>query len=102
MAYRFDKKQEADLAIRHMNGHRLPGSSEPLVVKVSEEHGKQKAVAFMPPNFVQPLSQDYRSLGYGYEGQTRGGGPYRGERGRWTGGQGGQHDRRGGRRGAHY
>ena len=42
---RFDKKEEAESAIRELNGQHLTGSTDPLLVKVSEEHGKQKAEA---------------------------------------------------------
>ncbi|XP_076060985.1 sex-lethal homolog isoform X6 [Oratosquilla oratoria] len=43
---RFDKKSEAENAIDAMNGKMLEGATEPLVVKVAEEHGKMKAAYY--------------------------------------------------------
>lgn len=44
--YRYDKKAEAEIAIEQMNGVVPDGGSEPLVVKVAEEHGKMKAAFY--------------------------------------------------------
>ena len=80
---------------RNLNGYRLAGSVEGLIVKVSEEHGKQKATVYSgrphlppppppimaahapPPQFYYPAN-DY---GYDTHQRHRGGGPYRGGRG---------------------
>ena len=79
---------------RNLNGYRLAGSVEGLIVKVSEEHGKQKATVYSgrphpppppimaahappPPQFYYPAN-DY---GYDSHQRHRGGGPYRGGRG---------------------
>nr|APO14323.1 Sex-lethal 3 [Macrobrachium rosenbergii] len=43
---RFDKKSEAEAAISGMNGVTPEGGTEPLVVKVAEEHGKMKAAYY--------------------------------------------------------
>lgn len=43
---RYDKKSEAELAIEQMNGVVPEGGSEPLVVRVAEEHGKMKAAYY--------------------------------------------------------
>ncbi|KAK7070886.1 hypothetical protein SK128_003093, partial [Halocaridina rubra] len=43
---RFDKKSEAEAAIEGMNGVTPEGGTEPLVVKVAEEHGKMKAAYY--------------------------------------------------------
>lgn len=40
---RYDKKTEADLAVEQMDGHLPDGATEPLIVKIAEEHGKMKA-----------------------------------------------------------
>ena len=119
---RFDRKQEAEEAIRQLNGHALPGATEPLIVKVSEEHGKQKAVARAPKgsqSSYQPASSygyvdqmrdtsgGYNLPTYGYDSQDWGGGKssslwgggYSGDdsfRGRRNNGNG-QYDRKGGR-----
>lgn len=43
---RFDKKSQAEAAITGMNGVVPEGGTEPLVVKVAEEHGKMKAAYY--------------------------------------------------------
>ncbi|XP_069952518.1 sex-lethal homolog isoform X3 [Cherax quadricarinatus] len=43
---RFDKKSQAEAAIVGMNGVVPEGGTEPLVVKVAEEHGKMKAAYY--------------------------------------------------------
>lgn len=43
---RFDKKCQAESAISAMNGAIPEGGTEPLVVKVAEEHGKMKAAYY--------------------------------------------------------
>lgn len=89
---RFDRREEAEDAIRNLNGYRLAGSVEGLIVKVSEEHGKQKATVYSsrphPPPPVMPahpppLQFYYPANDYSYDSQQRhrGGGPYRGGRG---------------------
>lgn len=45
-ACRFDKKSQAEAAITGMNGVVPEGGTEPLVVKVAEEHGKMKAAYY--------------------------------------------------------
>ncbi|MPC52380.1 Sex-lethal [Portunus trituberculatus] len=42
----FDKKSQAEAAISGMNGVVPEGGTEPLVVKVAEEHGKMKAAYY--------------------------------------------------------
>lgn len=44
--FRFDKKCQAEAAITGMNGVVPEGGTEPLVVKVAEEHGKMKAAYY--------------------------------------------------------
>lgn len=43
---RYDKREEAQEAINHLNGTIPDGGSEPLCVKIAEEHGKQKAAYY--------------------------------------------------------
>ncbi|KAK3907108.1 Protein sex-lethal [Frankliniella fusca] len=43
---RFDRREEAMEAIQHMNGVIPEGGTEPLCVKIAEEHGKQKAAYY--------------------------------------------------------
>ncbi|XP_015600223.1 sex-lethal homolog isoform X2 [Cephus cinctus] len=43
---RFDKREEAQEAINHLHGTIPDGGSEPLSVKIAEEHGKQKAAYY--------------------------------------------------------
>ncbi|XP_034235607.1 sex-lethal homolog isoform X1 [Thrips palmi] len=43
---RFDRKEEAMDAIQQMNGVIPEGGTEPLQVKIAEEHGKQKAAYY--------------------------------------------------------
>ena len=44
--FRYDKREEAQEAINHLNGTIPEGGSEPLNVKIAEEHGKQKAAYY--------------------------------------------------------
>lgn len=44
--FRYDKREEAQEAINHLNGTIPDGGSEPLSVKIAEEHGKQKAAYY--------------------------------------------------------
>ncbi|XP_020296740.1 sex-lethal homolog isoform X1 [Pseudomyrmex gracilis] len=43
---RFDKREEAQEAINQLHGTVPEGGSEPLSVKIAEEHGKQKAAYY--------------------------------------------------------
>lgn len=43
---RYDRKSEASQAVQEMNGFTPEGCLEPLVVKIAEEHGKQKAAYY--------------------------------------------------------
>lgn len=43
---RYDRKTEAAAAVNEMNGCRPEGCIEPLIVKIAEEHGKQKAAYY--------------------------------------------------------
>lgn len=43
---RFDKREEAQEAIARLHGTIPEGGSEPLSVKIAEEHGKQKAAYY--------------------------------------------------------
>lgn len=43
---RYDKREEAQEAINHLHGTIPEGGSEPLCVKIAEEHGKQKAAYY--------------------------------------------------------
>ncbi|CAB0030881.1 unnamed protein product [Trichogramma brassicae] len=43
---RYDKREEAQEAINHLHGTIPEGGSEPLSVKIAEEHGKQKAAYY--------------------------------------------------------
>ena len=44
--FRFDKREEAMIAIEHLNGTIPHGRTNPISVKIAEEHGKQKAAYF--------------------------------------------------------
>ena len=44
--WRFDKREEANAAIEHLNGTIPHGRTNPISVKIAEEHGKQKAAYF--------------------------------------------------------
>ncbi|KAJ8687581.1 hypothetical protein QAD02_023375 [Eretmocerus hayati] len=73
---RYDKREEAQEAINHLHGTIPDGGSEPLSVKIAEEHGKQKAAY-------------YAGWQAGYN-QSRGGGAMMGRgRGGGAGGGGG-------------
>ena len=52
---RFDRKEEAQSAIQELNGQYLTGSKDPLAVRVSEEHGKQKAEAIRSGQIATPV-----------------------------------------------
>lgn len=43
---RYDKREEAQDAINELHGTIPEGGSEPLSVKIAEEHGKQKAAYY--------------------------------------------------------
>jgi hypothetical protein len=43
---RFDRRDEAQEAINSLNGVIPENGTEPLVVKIAEEHGKQKAAYY--------------------------------------------------------
>lgn len=43
---RYDRREEAMDAIGQMNGVIPEGGTEPLTVKIAEEHGKQKAAYY--------------------------------------------------------
>jgi protein sex-lethal len=43
---RYDRREEAQEAINGLNGVIPESGSEPLVVKIAEEHGKQKAAYY--------------------------------------------------------
>jgi hypothetical protein len=45
-SYRFDRRDEAQQAINSLNGVIPENGTEPLVVKIAEEHGKQKAAYY--------------------------------------------------------
>lgn len=42
----YDRKSEASQAVAEMNGFLPEGCLEPLIVKIAEEHGKQKAAYY--------------------------------------------------------
>jgi len=44
--FRFDRRDEAQEAINSLNGVIPENGTEPLVVKIAEEHGKQKAAYY--------------------------------------------------------
>lgn len=46
LLFRFDKREEAMAAIEHLNGTIPHGRTNPISVKIAEEHGKQKAAYF--------------------------------------------------------
>jgi len=78
---RFSKKCEADLAISKLNRYLIPGSSQPLDVKVAEDHGKQKAAFYAGINFGQQEALLDGDPGTYAWGLGRGGGRGRGGRG---------------------
>lgn len=67
---RYDKKSQADTAIRALHGTIPQGGTESLVVKVAEEHGKQKAAFYA--GWQMGMNQGSRGGGRG--GSGRGGG----------------------------
>lgn len=46
LLFRFDRRDEAQQAINSLNGVIPENGTEPLVVKIAEEHGKQKAAYY--------------------------------------------------------
>lgn len=48
-SFRFNKREEAQEAISALNNVIPEGGSQPLTVRIAEEHGKQKANLFYPP-----------------------------------------------------
>lgn len=44
--FRFDRREEAQEAIQGLNGVVPETGTEPLCVKIAEEHGKQKAAYY--------------------------------------------------------
>lgn len=46
LMFRFDRRDEAQQAINSLNGVIPENGTEPLVVKIAEEHGKQKAAYY--------------------------------------------------------
>ncbi|XP_051162115.1 sex-lethal homolog isoform X1 [Leptopilina boulardi] len=67
---RYDKREEAQEAINFLNGTIPDGGSEPLSVKIAEEHGKQKAAYYA--GWQAGYNQ---SRGGGMAGRGRGGPP---------------------------
>ncbi|KAK3864308.1 hypothetical protein Pcinc_029994 [Petrolisthes cinctipes] len=69
---RFDKKCQAEAAITGMNGVVPEGGTEPLVVKVAEEHGKMKAAYYAGYHAGRGRGN------YNNRGGSGGGGSYQG------------------------
>jgi len=79
---RFDKKIEAETAINNVNGVVPHDGSEPLLVKVAEEHGKMKAAYYA--GFQAAMARGGRGGGMaapGFRGRGFGGGRGYGNRG---------------------
>ncbi|XP_014204731.1 sex-lethal homolog [Copidosoma floridanum] len=71
---RYDKREEAQDAINTLNGTIPEGGSEPLCVKIAEEHGKQKAAYYAGWQAGYNQSRDpARVTGGGVVGRGRGG-----------------------------
>ncbi|GAB1867232.1 RRM domain-containing protein [Camponotus japonicus] len=73
---RFDKREEAQEAIAQLHGTIPEGGSEPLSVKIAEEHGKQKAAYYAGWQAGYNQSRGTSGIGVG-GGRARGigGGP---------------------------
>lgn len=61
---RFNKREEAQEAISALNNVIPEGSSQPLTVRIAEEHGKQKANMFygqpsMPMNMMNNYMNNF-------------------------------------------
>ncbi|XP_043517433.1 sex-lethal homolog isoform X8 [Frieseomelitta varia] len=61
---RFDKREEAQEAIARLHGTIPEGGSEPLSVKIAEEHGKQKAAYYAGWQAGYNQSRDGRKRKY--------------------------------------
>ncbi|EGI69813.1 Sex-lethal-like protein [Acromyrmex echinatior] len=75
---RFDKREEAQEAIARLHGTIPEGGSEPLSVKIAEEHGKQKAAYYAgwQAGYNQSRGGSGLGVGGGGSGRARGiGGP---------------------------
>ncbi|KAL6261303.1 hypothetical protein P5V15_008824 [Pogonomyrmex californicus] len=75
---RFDKREEAQEAIARLHGTIPEGGSEPLSVKIAEEHGKQKAAYYAgwQAGYNQSRGTSGLGVGGGGSGRARGvGGP---------------------------
>ncbi|KAL0112681.1 hypothetical protein PUN28_012151 [Cardiocondyla obscurior] len=68
---RFDKREEAQEAIAQLHGTIPEGGSEPLSVKIAEEHGKQKAAYYA--GWQAGYNQSRGSSGVGGSGGGGGG-----------------------------
>nr|AUS89443.1 sex-lethal variant 1 [Penaeus vannamei] len=78
---RFDKKSQAEAAIVGMNGVVPEGGTEPLVVKVAEEHGKMKAAYYAGYHAGLSTTKGGGGVGRGrgnYNNRGGGGGGYQG------------------------
>ncbi|ROT79577.1 Sex-lethal [Penaeus vannamei] len=78
---RFDKKSQAEAAIVGMNGVVPEGGTEPLVVKVAEEHGKMKAAYYAGYHAGLSTTRGGGGVGRGrgnYNNRGGGGGGYQG------------------------
>lgn len=64
---RFNKREEAQEAIAALNNVIPEGSSQPLTVRIAEEHGKQKANVFygqtqMPMNMMNSYMNNFNQV----------------------------------------
>ncbi|XP_008476204.1 sex-lethal homolog isoform X4 [Diaphorina citri] len=59
---RYDKKDEAQNAIDGLNGTIPMGTTDPIMVKIAEEHGKQKAAYYAgwQAGFSQTIKHSYK------------------------------------------
>jgi protein sex-lethal len=81
---RFDKREEAISAIEHLNGTIPLGRTNPISVKIAEEHGKQKAAYFA--GWEAGRQQARRNIGAQPQGGMVGHGGHGGHGGRGGGG----------------
>ncbi|EZA59495.1 Sex-lethal-like protein [Ooceraea biroi] len=79
---RFDKREEAQEAIAQLHGTIPEGGSEPLSVKIAEEHGKQKAAYYAGWQAGYNQSRGGSGIGVG-GGRVRGIGGSTRHGGRW-------------------
>lgn len=66
LSHRYNKREEAQEAISALNNVIPEGGSQPMTVRIAEEHGKQKANVFytqtMPPMHMMNNQMNYNQF----------------------------------------